>query len=45
MIVDRIVETCIEVPVIREKAVPMYDREEIIKEVPIEKIVPSIEFR
>ena len=42
MIVDRIVETCKEVPVEIERIVPAYQKEEVIREIEVDKVVKDI---
>lgn len=45
VLVDRIVETCREVPMIIEKIVPSYEKEEVVREIEVDKIIRDIETR
>jgi hypothetical protein len=42
VVVERVVESSLEVPVEREKSVPLYEREEIVKEIPVDRIVEVV---
>lgn len=42
VVIERVVESSLEVPVEREKSVPLYEREEVVKEIPVDRIVEVV---